>query len=269
MIRTRDLFVFVVLLLTIGIGIALTVFFRDVSHFQNVAQVLLKNNTADQASFSADAPSVTENRSATIERLRSLIASGASYIQPSPSVEDTATSTTKSKPVASSTNMHPSVLLSCGGDDSLGVDAQWPTDIDFQIEKNSRRLTHTVKLPNTTKASTTVATSSVLKTETVTLLSLVAFPNKQSKSVCVPSPIIGVTVGGKLLVNSSRQYAGFSADSQIGYARDGFPIYGIYEGPVDACGGYEHPKGYRYSLSSKRDTILNCYFAPPAKFIMQ
>jgi hypothetical protein len=84
---------------------------------------------------------------------------------------------------------------------------------------------------------------------------------------CVPSEVVGVTLSGSLMFNSDASfYRGYGQEYLIGYARDGFPIYGYYEGPVDSCGGYMHSSGYRYTVSPNRDHIIGCFMAPWSAF---
>lgn len=77
---------------------------------------------------------------------------------------------------------------------------------------------------------------------------------------CLPFEVVGVALDGSLIRNNEVQlYSIFSNETMIGYALDGFPIYGASAKPVDACGGRIELGQYRYELSSDRQTILNCY----------
>ncbi len=81
---------------------------------------------------------------------------------------------------------------------------------------------------------------------------------------CLSSDVIGIANDGSLIRNDEvALYGIFSADALIGYALDGFPIYGSGNGAGDACGGVTTPSGYRYELSSERDTMINCFAAAP------
>lgn len=82
---------------------------------------------------------------------------------------------------------------------------------------------------------------------------------------CISSDVIGIANDGSLIRNDEvALYGIFSADALIGYALDGFPIYGMGTGSADACGGVATPAGYRYELSAERDTMINCFAATPA-----
>lgn len=81
---------------------------------------------------------------------------------------------------------------------------------------------------------------------------------------CISSDVIGIANDGSLIRNDEvALYSIFSSDSLVGYALDGFPIYGTGNSASDACGGVTTPTGYRYELSTERDTIINCFAAAP------
>lgn len=81
---------------------------------------------------------------------------------------------------------------------------------------------------------------------------------------CIATDVIGVAKGGSLIRNSEvGVYKIFGADTLIGYALDGFPIYGSGGGKTDVCGGKVVAGQYRYQIASDRDTIINCYAGSP------
>jgi hypothetical protein len=75
---------------------------------------------------------------------------------------------------------------------------------------------------------------------------------------------VGVAKDGSLIRNNeARLYGIFGEQTLVGYALDGFPIYGISESVVDACGGVSVAGQYRYQLSVERENIINCFAAKP------
>jgi len=81
---------------------------------------------------------------------------------------------------------------------------------------------------------------------------------------CVPYDAVGVALDGSLIRNNERDlYAVFGAETLIGYALDGFPIYGLSTGKTDECGGVVTEGQYRYTLSSDRETVLYCFSGNP------
>lgn len=88
---------------------------------------------------------------------------------------------------------------------------------------------------------------------------------------CLAHEIIGITLDGDLIHNNDvALYATTPADIQIGYALDGFPIYGVDStAPLDRCGGYEHNTGYRYHVRADENFILGCFAGTPAQFVRE
>lgn len=81
---------------------------------------------------------------------------------------------------------------------------------------------------------------------------------------CIATDVIGVAVDGSLIRNSEvSAYRVFGAGTLIGYALDGFPIYGTSSGATDVCGGKISAGQYHYELSTARDTLINCYASSP------
>ena len=82
---------------------------------------------------------------------------------------------------------------------------------------------------------------------------------------CLSSDVIGVANDGSLIRNTEAGLYGiFGPDTLIGYALDGFPIYGRSDVVADECGGVAHSGGYRYQVASDRGYILACFSAVPA-----
>ncbi len=85
-----------------------------------------------------------------------------------------------------------------------------------------------------------------------------------SHQSCIASDVIGIAKGGSLIRNNEvAVYKVFGPDTLVGYALDGFPIYGADSSKTDVCGGKMMDGQYRYQLSAKRDTIINCYAGTP------
>jgi len=81
---------------------------------------------------------------------------------------------------------------------------------------------------------------------------------------CLPSNVIGIANDGSLIRNDETGlYSVFGSETLIGYALDGFPIYGVGVGATDACGGLVVAGAYRYQLRSDGETIINCFAAAP------
>ena len=83
---------------------------------------------------------------------------------------------------------------------------------------------------------------------------------------CLATDVVGVTPAGALIRNGDAVfYRGIDDSILLGYALDGYPIYGTSNNPADECGGVTEAGQYRYVLSSERETILNCFRGVPAR----
>ena len=81
---------------------------------------------------------------------------------------------------------------------------------------------------------------------------------------CIATDVIGIATDGSLIRNSEvGLYQVFGSGTLIGYALDGFPMYGSGSASTDECGGRIAGGQYRYELSSARDTIITCYAGAP------
>jgi hypothetical protein len=81
---------------------------------------------------------------------------------------------------------------------------------------------------------------------------------------CVGNIVIGISKNGSLIRNTDvAGYGSFGGDTLVGYALDGFPIYGAADKKTDICGGLMEDGQYRYQISNSRDTIITCYAGSP------
>lgn len=95
-------------------------------------------------------------------------------------------------------------------------------------------------------------------------MELPAFPITTSVSSCLSSNVIGIANDGSLIKNSeSSLYSIFGTETLIGYALDGYPIFGLSAEETNECGWGLINGQYGYYLSSNRETILNCFVGTP------
>lgn len=267
MIRTRDLFVFVFILLFLSLCIAVTILL-DVRALSHKGASLLLDTNFSSTTFSASATVTKINREGNITRLRKAILESDSVIIPNPSVtqvEETAVETSTSTDTALVTTIQKCVTP----DDAISYTRTWPLNNVFVVVKDGYR--SVVEISKTSPSSSVVSTTTSSTTQqSVTIkthLKLQENPVQSGNSSCVPSDVIGITLQGSLMFNADAHlYMSKTGDEKIGYARDGFPIYGVYEGVVDSCGGYMHNEGYRYTLSKDRTYVLGCYVGVPSVF---
>ena len=258
MIRTKDLFLFVVTLLFLGLAITATVWWQGIH--QTPATTTPTFSSGQAVVTASVVPTTPINRAALIATFKEKIAADTSSIVPEPSVPGT----TVAAPAASDQQTAVAKVDRCTApDDTLPYVARWPlTDNTLTVAEGARLVQHT--------EMTTVASSSASSSPQVTVTTLLQLPLQPVTSAtphCVPSDIVGVSTSGYLLYNTDlRPYRTATADTLIGYARDGYPIYGPYTGTVDQCGGYQSPTGYRYTLSPDRNYMIGCFVAPPQQF---
>ncbi|MCA9366947.1 hypothetical protein KC887_01620 [Candidatus Kaiserbacteria bacterium] len=95
---------------------------------------------------------------------------------------------------------------------------------------------------------------------------VMTLPSRSFKSgeYCVPHDVIGVAQDGSLIRNNEVElYSVFGASTIVGYALDGFPIYGQSTVATDSCGGAAVAGQYGYYINTSRASIINCFAAPP------
>ncbi len=110
------------------------------------------------------------------------------------------------------------------------------------------------------------ATASVGSSTTPTREVLAELPLRRSAAgaYCIPTDVIGITENGFLIYNKDvALFTSYGASALIGYALDGFPIYGNADTKTDECGGAVVGGQYRYVLNPNRETIIGCYSSTP------
>ena len=259
MIRTRDIFIFVILLFILGVAIAWTVS-RDIQWGLGSLSEIRFDPEGTPSSFEVIRDDIDRNRENFIEHLRSMLASNDIDIVPEPSVEEVVIETASSTESADEEGS--ADLLSCGGEDAQSAIRSWPlSGVTLETVGSVRQVMHT-------PVSVGGSASTTAQAQPQILIQFPVVPQKTGSPSCVGSEIIGISVTGSLMYNNEASfYRGFGSEYLIGYARDGFPIYGYYEGSVDSCGGYDHPSGYRYSVTPQSDHIIRCYSGQSAPFL--
>jgi hypothetical protein len=262
--RTRDLLIYVAILFVLCAGIA----YALISGAE-------KNGGASEAdlamisgpdAYTAVNTKTEVDRQSIIDRLRSAIAQNDSGITPEPSVE-TPVSEPETPEEENGTGTPGASLMRCStaDNDAQKLQAYPLTGVSVALEGAARVV---LSQPDTAEASASSSASTTKPTPSpVKLLTIPVSPSPLIAAQCVPSDAIGITPYGAVLYNSDvNLYRSYGAEALIGYARDGYPIYGSYGGEVDSCGGYESGNGYRYTVSPDRSFIVGCFRAIPAPF---
>lgn len=257
MIRSKDLVLFVVILFFLGIAIFATLAHSIVSNGasqdQQVAFV-----ASDDVQHSAYTEEKVLDRTSEVQRLREKLASENVVVEAVPSVE---TPVEDDEPSESGAG---ELLLCPALENTLAYARTWPLkDVRVLSQGSSRIVAQVTYTQKQTHASSSATTSvSMPQEELKTLLQLPLQPIQTAQTNCVPGEIVGVTTSGSLMFNNdARLYRNRGSEELLGYARDGYPIYGLYQGQTDECGGYVASGGYRYSISAERDYIIGCFTA--------
>lgn len=253
MFRTRDfvLFFTAIIFLVSAIGITAikqggtearqnTIFPKETKEITEVQAVV--TNTVE-----------VEDKESRIERLKRKIAERGVTTYSQPEEESSAAEETQEMILSETVEQ----TLQLCSDYSESVISGWnPGEIDVQEVEGLRQyfITDTTEV-----ASTTASTTELLVQKTVRLsLPVTSIPTGSAN--CLPSNIIGVALDGSLIRNTEVSLYGiFSAETLLGYALDGFPIYGTSKAQTDQCGGRVVNGQYRYELLQERETLISCY----------
>jgi hypothetical protein len=146
----------------------------------------------------------------------------------------------------------------------LGI---WPTlEVKSKLTEGSR-VFYREEMVNVVVASSTGTTTELITASQIQetpLLQLPINPTFSAQANCITSSVIGVAKEGSLIRNNeSGLYGVFGEETLIGYALDGWPIYGTSDRELDLCGGAAGPTGYGYYLSPDQTQVLNCFVSNP------
>ena len=97
-----------------------------------------------------------------------------------------------------------------------------------------------------------------------TVLQLPINSVQSNTKTCLKTDIVGIALDGSLMRNGEDKiYKIFGGETLLGYALDGFPIYGLNTEETDSCGGTSVLGAYRYYLSDKRAGLIGCFSGSP------
>ena len=257
MVRTKDLLLIVVVLVMLVMAISATVATRVAEQSNKETGAISWQNTQELQYGVSTGTKASDGRQENISRLRELIAKG-DVIESFPSVEAPAV-------IGNDTNQTHD--LNCISPNT-GIDTarNWPlSGVEIKLVGTERVVSKVSYSPVTPVATGTQPVPEVLNE--INLLNLPLLGFKASKPACIDNDVIGVTIEGSLIFNTDAiLYRNTSPETLIGYARDGFPIYGAYAGTQDQCGGYDSSSGYRYAASPTGDLFISCFMGAPRTF---
>ncbi len=106
-------------------------------------------------------------------------------------------------------------------------------------------------------------TSNDISSSTILQLPINTF--QSDISTCLNNDIVGIALEGSLMRNGEDKiYKIFGSETLLGYALDGFPIYGLNNNiNTDSCGGTTLDGSYRYYLKDNRAGLIGCFSGSP------
>ena len=139
-----------------------------------------------------------------------------------------------------------------------------PRGLKFSVVEGARLLYREVEAPG--QSSTTSSTTLPVELTKEVLLQLPLQTYGATIKSCLPSDVVGIALDGSLIKNNEYSlYSIFKEETLIGYALDGFPIYGQSVVKTDECGGILVDGQYRYYLAKERSAVLYCYSGTPVE----
>lgn len=256
MFRTRDFILYFTVIVFLLVAIGFTVF--EGRQSTDATGFLLDSSGEEISNISANVVTADDTSLSREERLRLLRekikeSDLVSLSQPTTEEPDVVFDVTA--PVEGNVFE----LLLCNAYNPLAI-VNWPVaQINMENIEGARQYF--------TEQTVSIGTSSSSTVEKTVLLTLPTNFVPFGPVSCLSNDIIGVALDGSLIRNNETNlYSIFSSETLIGYALDGFPIYGLGNEVVDECGGRISLGQYRYELSAERPTIINCFADSPRTF---
>ncbi len=265
MIRTRDLVLYVVILLFVLTGITFTL----KAESGGASYSLTKNSSpqfTNEVIPSEAGDSADFDREAHIASLKEKLAlnTGLSAgLEPVFTSVDTVADTNQDVPTPIEEEQLEAARTELYCPTQTNFSAQitaWPTNAVVQTNEGVRTVSGFVSTKQTVGSSTQVVTIEK------TLLQTALQPFRGIKLHCLDSVVVGYAGDGSLLRNDETwKFRASTETNLVGYARDGFPIYGqgVDETLLDSCGGYDNGVSYGYYLRANERFILGCFAAEP------
>ncbi len=259
--RTRDFILFLLTIAFMVVGIATTIKNDLVSRNHQAMVIQFDNSTSSDIAYSAVLPEApADERPSRLTALREKIAevlSNNDYESASVEEKEILAVTSPEKLPADKPQVNSVSLCSNYSVSQLNWN---PKDLQFEIIEGARILYRDISAGAITMTTTNESREVVLQ------LPLRTSP-LAAKS-CLETDVVGIAFDGSLIRNNEQAlYKIFDSETLIGYALDGFPIYGLNSLLVtDDCGGVLVSDEYRYYLSPEREGVLGCFSAEPVGF---
>lgn len=235
MIRTRDLLLYVLVVVFLVIAVVATWHQSTKKHSPQV--------TYENAQLSAPViPAlknqiVVDERVAVVDRLKTKIARGEGYDEDRPPVFTSVDTVVVEEA---------SEVRFCRGRSGLGSEL--------------------VRLVSGPLEMTVEGSTRVFTAESGQMIfQLPLYPQRTTQPICA-NQVAGIAVDGTVLYNNNTDILRSASQYQlIGYALDGHSIYGPVtdSGALDDCGGRTTAAGYTYHVPKDKEKILTCFTSEP------
>lgn len=273
--RTRDLFLVGVIILFFVMAIGVTWWQQQGQFAQVTPQTLALALDSIESVGSTTVVLVNAREAARPERLAKMREAVASELGTIPSVPETASSPLPTDEVTDTNSdsgelQQEEVVVDQNIATQSGVyrcnnyrvagPAWSASGIRFQESEGVRVVYREITMPDVGTSTEPLQTREVL-----VQLPLRSLPLPTPS--CLPTEVVGIAQDGSLIKTSEfALYGVFGQETIVGYALDGFPIYGTNPSVVtDQCGGVVEAGQYRYYLSAERENLLNCFAGVPVK----
>lgn len=250
MFRTRDFFLLSTIIAFLLLGIITTIDVKNNSGWLNNLR-LLDNNTE----YKAVVPELKiSDREQKLEEMRKKVAESdeTKYLANLISAVDE-----ESESILSDVETESGLINKCTN--YIDVKPVWsPLGLKFEIVEGAR-----IIYRESLVEAPVGGGENFSNREVVAQLPLRSVSSGVNK--CLSSEVVGIALDGSLINNSDyTAYRIFGSETLIGYALDGFPIYGLNsEIKVDGCGGVNVDGQYRYFLAEGREGMIGCFSSEP------
>jgi len=266
MFRTRDFVLVLTAVVFLAMAIGVTVF----SQWQTAGEqkVSLQPAVTNDSEYSVSTLNSHEfSRSQMLQQMHDKIAASSQLSITAPESVEVVEKVTASTSTSTSTSTPEEMVRGpqlCPG--YAAAYTNWsPTGIKIE-EVEGARLVYKMVEESAPVAQNISSTSEpiIIQPKRDVLAQLPVRSVPAATTFCISSDVIGIANDGSLIRNNEAGVYGiFNSSTLVGYALDGFPIYGSSPETGDTCGGTMATEGYRYQISPQRDTILHCYSAAP------
>jgi len=264
MIRTRDFLLGVIAIIFLVSSIGLTALLNIPNSLTGNFEVI-KFTESNESELSVIVFPESNDRADNIARLKEKISNGEG-LSAAGSVVLTSVSTpeVKGEDEKEDEMVARAVKTCTAPTDYSKIVSSWPVQGLLQKYAEGARVYYVESTAVTSAGSSTVVTE-----EESVLLQLLTSNSRNAYDTCIDGNVIGVTTTGALLYNSDAvSFKQTSTATLVGYALDGFPIYGLLDDDsvLDSCGGLKVATGYQYHLRASENFVVGCYAGTPEKF---